>query len=81
MKVDDVVMESHRNRSYAVHCQPSHDKRGRWSVWVEVFDGGNGQGEHGELLMSAEHQYTFASQEEGLHAGARLAEQLIDVED
>ena len=80
MKVDDVVLESYRNRSYAIHCQPSHDKQGRWSVWVEVFDDDQAHGDHGELLMSAEHQYTFSSQEEGLHAGTSLAEQLIDVE-
>ena len=81
MKVDDAVVDVYHNRSYTIHCQPSSDKPGRWSVWVEVFEGADGYGNHEKLLMSAEHQYTFASREEGLHSGARLAEQLIDTED
>lgn len=82
MKVDNPVFtEDYRNRSYAVHCQPSCDKEGKWSVWVEIFNSANGQDSQGELLMSAEHQYTFPSYEDGRHAGTKLAEQLIDVED
>lgn len=83
MKVDNpILIEDYRNRSYAVHCQPSNDKAGKWSVWVEIFNGNSsGQGDSAELLMSAEHQYIFPSYEEGKHAGVRLAEQMIDVED
>ena len=81
MKVDDAVVDVYHNRSYTVHCQPSTDKPGKWSVWIEVFEGEQGYGNPEKLLLSAEHQYTFPSRDEGLHAGAQLAEQLIDADD
>lgn len=79
MAVDNpIYVEDYRNRSYAVHCEPSELRQGKWLVWVEIFDGeGAGQG---KLLMSAEHEYTFTSYEDGKQAGKKFAEQLIDDE-
>lgn len=79
MKVEHPIhVEDYRNRSYAVHCEPSSLRQGKWLVWVEIFDGTGGQG---ELLMTAEHEYSFPAYEDGKQGGRKLAEQLIDNED
>lgn len=79
MKADHPVhKEDYRGRSYAVHCEPSELRPGKWLVWVEVFAGA---AERGDLLLSAEHEYTFTSYENGLEGGRKLAEQLIDAQD
>lgn len=79
MKADHSVhQESYRGRSYTVHCEPSELRPSKWLVWVEIFEGDAGQG---DLLMSAEHEYTFTSCESGKEGGRKLAEQLIDAKD
>jgi hypothetical protein len=71
----DTCKEDYGGCSYAVHCEPSSLRPGKWLVWVEVFEGGGAQG---GLLMSAEHEYSFVSFEAGQEGGRKLAERLID---
>ncbi|GEM_PF-6484305 len=79
MKVEHPIhTQDYRDHSYAVHCEPSSLRPGKWLVWVDIFEGGAGG--QGTLLMTAEHEYTFTSQEEGTQGGKKLAEQLIDAE-